>query len=245
MNTEGIELFIRQSANRMGWDLHRYRVADTLHGQLATMLKHHKVDTVLDVGANVGQFAGAMRRAGYTGRIVSFEPLSSAYEKLIASSRKDAEWTIADRAAIGSGAGEAEIHVSRNSFSSSLLDMLPSHRDAAPDSEYIDKETVQVVPLDTAAERYLSDSSRLMIKIDTQGYESHVLDGACSVLERAAGVHLELSFVPLYAGQPTYKELVGRLEASGFTLWGVWSGIHDPATGRMLQFDASFFRDEA
>ncbi len=245
MNIEGLEFFIRRSANRLGWDLHRYRVNDTLHGQMATMLKHHGVDIVLDVGANTGQFAAAMRRAGYDGRIVSFEPLSGAHEKLLAESEKDADWHIAERAAIGSSVGEAEIHISKNSFSSSLLDMLPSHRDAAPDSEYVDQETVSVQPLDAAAARYLSDSDRPMIKIDTQGYESHVLDGASSVLEQAAGLHLELSFVPLYAGQPIYTELIDRLEASGFSLWGVWSGIHDPATGRMLQFDASFFRDRA
>ncbi len=241
---ERFEFFVRRSANRLGWDLHRYRVNDTLHGQLSTMLKHHGVDIVLDVGANTGQFAGAMRRAGYEGRIVSFEPLSGANKQLLAESRKDSAWFVADRAAIGSSVGQAHIHVAKNSFSSSLLDMLPSHRDAAPDSEYVDQETVPVVPLDTAAASYLADSDRPMIKIDTQGYESQVLDGASGILERASGVHLELSFVPLYAGQPIYTELVDRLESQGFSMWGVWPGIHDPASGRMLQFDATFFRNK-
>jgi FkbM family methyltransferase len=243
LNKDGLEKLLRSSANRFGIDVHRHRPEDSLHGRLAAMLAHHGVATVLDVGANVGQFASALREAGYTGRIVSFEPLADAHALLEKASLDDARWQIAPRAAIGADDGEVEINVSANSFSSSILDLLPAHLDAAPGSVYVSSEVVPMVRLDTVTADLLDAAERPFIKIDTQGYEANVLDGAAALLERAAGLHFELSLVPLYAGQPLYDEMMQRLKAAGFSIWGIWSGIHDPRTGRMLQIDATFFRD--
>lgn len=238
-----LEQLIRRSANRFGIDVHRHRPTESLHARLAAMLAYHGVDALLDVGANVGQFAGEIRRAGYGGRIISFEPLAEAHEGLLNASDGDTQWQVAPRAAIGSADGEIEINVSANSFSSSVLEVLPAHLDAAPDSAYVSKETVPLSRLDTVAPELLAASDQPFIKIDTQGYEAQVLDGAAGLLKRAVGLHFELSFVPLYEGQPLYEEMMERMRSAGFSVWGVWSGIHDPKSGRMLQFDATFFRD--
>lgn len=240
--SERLEHLIRRSANRFGIDVHRHRPTDSLHARLAAMLAYNGADVLLDVGANVGQFAVAMRHAGYRGRIISFEPLADAHHKLVQASLDDPKWQIAPRAAIGSEDGETEINVSANSFSSSILEVLPAHLDAAPDSAYVGKETVPLTRLDTVASELLAANDRPFIKIDTQGFEAEVLDGAAALLERTIGLHFELSFVSLYEGQPLYAEMMERMRSAGFSPWGIWSGIHDPKSGRMLQFDATFFR---
>jgi FkbM family methyltransferase len=238
------ERLIRRTANRLGIDIHRYRPAETLPGLLALMLRHHEVDVLLDVGANIGQFAKSIREAGFRRRLVSFEPLQDAHAELVAESRNDPEWLVADRLAIGAEEGEVVMNVAGNSFSSSVLDMLPAHENAAPESTRVATERARLAPLDVAAREYVQGGDSVFIKIDTQGYEGHVLRGATGILEQTAGLHVELSFVPLYEGQPLFHEMVERICDEGFRIWGIWSGIHDPGSGRMLQVDATFFREE-
>jgi FkbM family methyltransferase len=197
---------------------------------------------VFDVGANVGQFGRSVRDAGYRGRIVSFEPLSAAWEQLVAASRSDSLWQVAPRAAIGNEDGEIEIHVSGNSMSSSVLDMLDAHAIAAPGSAYVGREKVLLRRLDTVAVDYLRPDSSLFVKIDTQGYEDRVLQGASNLLKNTVGLQLECSLVPLYEGQLLYDEMSRRLKALGFALWGITPGFFDPGNGRLLQIDATFFR---
>lgn len=209
------------------------------------MLEHHGVDVLLDVGANVGQFARAIRGAGYRGRIVSFEPLQQAHAELMVASHQDDDWQVAPRVAIGAQQGEVDINIAGNSFSSSILGMLPDHERVAPDSSPVGVEHVPLAPLDIAARSYLREHDVSFIKIDTQGYEDRVLDGATDILATAAGLHVEVSFVPLYEGQPLFDEIVERARNSGFRIWNIWPGIFDPESGRMLQADATFFRDTA
>lgn len=233
---------IKRAIHHFGFDLRRYRPDRSEAAQFMAMLSIHEVNLVLDVGANTGQFGQQLRLAGYRGRIVSFEPLSTAHEKLVEASRNDPLWEVAPRAAIGNEDGGIEIHVAGNSVSSSVLDMLDAHVSAAPESRYVGSERVPLRRLDTLASDYLHPDSILFIKIDTQGYEDRVLQGASNLLEKAVGLQLELSFVPLYDGQRLYDEMVDQLKALGFELWGMSPVFVDPQSGRLLQVDATFFR---
>lgn len=243
MNTASFEILIRQAANRLGIDIRRHHPEISDMGRLSLMLANHKIDLVFDVGANTGQFARSLRKAGYTQQMISFEPLSIPHAQLLQASRNDSKWDIAPRAAIGDRDGEIEIHIAGNSVSSSALEMLDSHADAAPGSAYIGSERVPLSQLDTLACNYLKPGTRLFVKIDTQGYEDRVLDGATEILSEAHGLQLELSLVPLYQGQKLFDDLVERLHMLGFSIWAIWPGFCDPHTGRMLQVDATFFRD--
>ena len=122
--------------------------------------------------------------------------------------------------------------------------MLGKHLDAAPHSRYVATENVSLCRLDDIASKYLTPDSRVFLKIDTQGYESQVLDGASVLLDRLVGVQLELSLVPLYAGQPLCDQLIRRLFDAGFAMKTLWPGFRDRATGELLQFDAMFFREQ-
>ena len=234
---------IRRLLRRLGYDAHRYIPVLSPGAQQAAIFRSLGINLVLDVGANAGQFGAALRETGYTGRIVSFEPLDAARQRLLASSADDPAWEVADRAAIGSEDGEIEIHVSANSFSSSALDMLPAHLRSAPESRYVGSERAPLRRLDGIAGQYLRPDSVTLLKIDTQGYEDRVLDGAAGgILPRLAAIQLELSVVPLYAGQKLLPEMLERLRNLGFSLWALWPAFVEPGSARLLQVDATFLR---
>lgn len=233
---------IKSLFRHFGIDIRRHNAISTPTDQIVSTLKRHNIDLVLDVGANSGQFAAEIRGRGYIGKIVSFEPLSKAHALLQKSKRGDKEWVIHQRCAIGDHNGEAEINIAGNSTSSSLLPMLNSHVSAEPSSAYVGTEVVALKSLDSVAPDYMADCKRTFLKIDTQGFEWQVLDGANNILPNIHGVLLELSLVPLYEGQHLWLDLIGRLEREGFVLWALQPGFTDPISAKTLQVDGIFFR---
>jgi FkbM family methyltransferase len=214
-----------------------------LHQPPPDPLVYHQVDLVFDVGANIGQYGMRARDAGYRGRIVSFEPLPLAHELLTQVAKADKCWTVHPRAAVGSRPGKTEINISKNSYSSSILPMLATHSSAAPESVYIGKAATDVITLDSVFKIYRPGNERTFLKIDTQGFERVVLEGAERSLPQIIGVQLELSTVPLYENQSLYGHFLDYFEDRGFALWSLIPGFTDPGTGRMLQFDGIFVRE--
>ena len=228
--------------HRSGFDVHRLNTYANPAYQLLAGLKRFEVDLVVDVGANVGQFASELRSVGYQGRIVSFEPLSAAHAGLTRAAAGDSRWEVAPRVAVGDRDGEITINVAGNSVSSSVLPMLEVHAVAEKRAVYVNQETVRLSQIDTLAISYLQGARRPFVKIDTQGFEWQVLDGMAETLPRAVGVLCEMSLVPLYGGQRLWEDIIDRLRAAGFTLWSVQQGFTDPRDGRTLQLDGIFFR---
>jgi FkbM family methyltransferase len=186
--------------------------------------------------------ASELRSVGYNGRIVSFEPLSDAYQALTEAAARDRAWTVHPRGAIGNFDGEIEINIAGNSVSSSVLPMLDAHASAAEGSAYVGTETVPIHRLDSVALEYVQDASSCLLKIDAQGYEWQVLDGGHETLHRSRGVLCELSLVALYEGQRLWMDLLQRFNAEGLALWAIQKGFTDPRDGRTLQIDAILFR---
>jgi FkbM family methyltransferase len=227
----------RLAVQRTGFDVARdpfHRFVHALHG--------HRIECVVDIGANTGQFGRQLRRTGYTGRIHSVEPLASAYAALARTCASDPSWT-ASREAVSDRPGTVTMNVSANSVSSSVLPILDRSTASAPATAYVGTEEVPATTVDELLPRLGADPARTLVKIDVQGYEQSVLAGAAASLPDLAGVRCELSLVPLYEGQPLLPELVASLAASGFGLWLVEPGWVEAGTGRMLQLDGTFFRD--
>lgn len=235
---------LKKIINNLGFELYRYDAQYSPVAQRRKLIKYHDIDLIIDVGANVGQYAKSLRESGYSGQILSFEPLSSAYQQLLIKSEKDTLWEIAPRTAIGNENGEVTINIANNSVSSSVLEMLDSHSQASPDSVYTSSETVKLSRLDTIAIEYINKykSSSIFLKIDVQGFESQVLEGAKDIFPLIKGIQLELSLVPLYKDQVLFEEMLGILKDKGYNLCSVVPGFSDPTTGRMLQLDGIFFK---
>jgi FkbM family methyltransferase len=235
-----VKAFIKRFAKRFGYEIVGPPRAFAIPRSLIGLIEQEQINLVLDVGANTGQFGGDLRAAGYTGRIISFEPLASAHAILRKHAQNDRNWSIADRTALGAQAGEVEMHVSGNSVSSSILGMLPSHAKAEPESDYVGTETVPVNRLDDITS--LTSTDRVLLKIDVQGYETQVLEGARSVLGSCRAVISEMSLVPLYEGQVLARHIWDLMEAQNFEPWSLEPCYRHPRTGRMLQFDGLFVR---
>jgi FkbM family methyltransferase len=194
------------------------------------------------VGANEGEFVHELRRHGYEEDVISAEPRRAAFSKLARRAARDPRWT-ACHLAFGPGNAEVLINVASNGVSSSLLPMHDNHTIAAPGSAYVGVERVPQRRMDDVILPRLSRSARLSIKLDVQGYESSVLDGAVHTLRHAVALQLELSLAPLYEGQADWRQLMARLRHAGFELWSVDPVLWDPATGRTLQVDVVLARD--
>jgi len=231
----GLKSFVQRSARRLGYDV--------IYFDRIRLLRRFGINLVLDVGANIGQYADEMRSIGYLGRMVSFEPLSREFQQLSQRAKGDNLWKTVNRA-LGDRDGTAEIHVSGNSVSSSLLGILPRHLRSAPTSEYLNNETIQISRLDSVFHDHCQTGDRVMLKLDTQGYEYQVLQGAAKSLPAIIGVQLEMSLVPLYEGEKLFSEMVPYLTSLGFSLMSIEPVFRDNATGQMLAVDGIFYRDE-
>jgi FkbM family methyltransferase len=236
---------IKSFCRRFGIKIDRYSMVTSHELRLARMLRHHDVDLVIDVGASSGGYARSLRAAGYGRSILSFEPLPAVHQQLVRAAAGDAAWAVADPMALGGHAGRVQMNVSSNSDSSSLLDMLDSHAHAAPESRYVKTETVLVERLDGVRHPFIESARSPFLKIDTQGYEAHVLSGAEGLLPKLQGIQVEMSLEPLYAGQTLWLELLESIEARGFRLWSLVPGFFSPESGKLLQCDGVFFRETA
>lgn len=229
----------------LGLDIVRFPGHDPMLNTVK-LLQNHGVNCLVDVGANNGGFALPLREAGYQGRIISFEPLSKPFAALRRYVDRDSNWD-AYQCAVGATKDKVTINISGNSgLSSSVLPMLDSHTAAAPQSRYVDTETVDQDRLDSLLPNMgVASSDRVFLKIDVQGYEAAVLDGASALLASPTivGMQLELSLTPLYEGAMTYREGLARADTLGMSLMGISPVFTNPDSGRLLQFDAVFFKE--
>jgi FkbM family methyltransferase len=211
---------------------------------LKSWVKRLNIDLVVDVGANEGQFVERMRDMAYGGQIVSFEPLHEAFDKLNAKFGSTSNWR-GLQLALGERDEELTMEVAGNSMmSSSLLHMLPNHVEAYPASAIYKTETVKVRRLDETLRPKLNGANRLFLKIDTQGFEDHVLRGAQGILEYVALLELELSLVPLYESQSLLPEMMNFVADLGFLPVDLGRGFADDVRGRLLQVDGLFVRSD-
>lgn len=209
----------------------------------ALLLRSQGISLVLDVGASAGVYARQLRKLGFGGRIVSFEPLSDAFAELERAAAADPHWEC-KRLALGSKDGSAEINIAGNSTSSSLLAMEQRHLESAPYAAYVGKEEIPIARLDSVWSELGADGERVYLKLDVQGLELEALKGAERSLPSVSGIQAELSLVPLYEDSPSYLELIEYLGSRGFRLAGLEEGHDDRRTGEMLQADGIFIRDE-
>jgi FkbM family methyltransferase len=231
---------IRSVLNPIGYDIVKYKTSWPPHIVL-DHLNMNAIQTVLDVGANAGQYSQGLRKAGYKGRIISFEPASLPYQDLVKRASHDKNWQTFSYA-LGEADGYSSIHISRHSPSSSILPMTSLHLDASPGSEYLGEERIEVKTLDSIYNSLGIAGENVFLKVDTQGYEKKVLMGASESLSSIKGIQLELSAHELYEGEEIYFSICRFAEERNFRLVRIIPGFVHKGTHEMLQFDAIFFR---
>ncbi len=199
--------FIRSILGRFGVDIVRVCQPD-----LIGFVHDRDIDVVLDVGANVGQFGENLRARGYRGKIVSFEPLASAYRTLAEKAQADGNWEV-HRLALGAVSGTATLNVSEASTYSSLMPIANVAMLHDPSAVTTRKETIEIRTLD---EIFPVLSGNVLLKIDTQGYERQVLEGARQRLPVIKGILMELPIINLYEGTWNFHEAIEFMVNAGF-----------------------------
>jgi FkbM family methyltransferase len=215
-----------------------------LREQVMWVLRAGGVDCVVDAGANVGQYAQALRRSGYRGRIVSFEPVRASYAELERAARGDDAWWVRHEG-LGSADGTATIHTMDGTMSS-LLPASEFGRTWSAGLRDTGSEEITVRRLDGLLPELLEGlpEGRVFLKMDTQGYDLEVLEGARAVLDRVVALQAELACVPIYDGMARLPEQWAVLEAAGFESAGVFPVSFDKQTVRAIEYDVVMVRPE-
>ena len=230
-------LRVLASRDRRWWWALRHGVAPSLeHLRVLSLMAP---ETVVDIGANRGQFALAVRHVFPHARIDSFEPLpgpAAIFRRVFAA---DA-WVRLHEMAIGPATGGAEIHLSARDDSSSLLPIGREQERIFPGTAEVAVARIEMRRLEDVLPR-ADIAAPALLKLDVQGYELQALRGCETLLDAFAWVYCECSFVELYEGQALADEVIAWLRARGFALLGAYNMAFDHA-GRAVQADFLFGR---
>lgn len=228
----------------LGLNVERFFGKDLDMIALVKIAKEQHIDLLLDVGANTGQFSKKIIEAGFDKKVISFEPLSSAYPMLLENAKSVKNWEVFDRGAVGDMDGNIDINISMNSHSSSILQVNKQHTDAAPSAAFIDRESVPIRKLDSLADKF-SAYQRILLKIDTQGFEKNVLSGATQLLkDKVKVIQLEMSLLPLYDGVMPFEQMVTYLHQLGFRPLFYTPGYVDRTTSQIQQLEGYFIKKD-
>lgn len=230
-----VKLLIGRALRWLGYEVISYTPMRSHELRRAALLREKGVRTVLDGGANTGQYAARLRRLGYNEEIISVEPIPRVFRHLRERTLGDSRWTCVN-AALARQRGSLTLNLASISEVSSVLPATGAvHTEAWRVTDPI------VVPA-LSIDDLLQDRDHSFIKLDLQGYEMEALEGAGEALGRAVAIEVELSTVPLYQGAALLPEMVNYLADRGYSLFSVEPALVDHVSGRVLQLDGIFVK---
>jgi FkbM family methyltransferase len=228
-------------ARRLGYEIvPRWRLPRlALARCLRRMFERLKIDSVIDVGANEGQFYLFLREeVGFKGQVICYEPIPALAERIRRHLASDRLLTVR-QCALGAVEGQSNLNVTHSKVFSSFLTPICGGP-ASSDTAIEDSLSVTVHTLD----QDFGDSSALAttyLKLDTQGFDLEVLKGAEKIIGRFPALQTEVSIRPFYEGMPSFQQSISAFARYGFVpadLHLVASGEHDVA----YEFDCIMVR---
>ena len=212
--------------------------------QMRSIIEKYEINVVIDVGANVGQFVQRLRPF-YCGEILSFEPVTIAFDKLNEAASTDPLWHVY-KLALGSQETTQTINVSDKLGFSSLLKTndycIQRFGDGARGKK---AEVVSIRRLDKLLEEISPEfeNKRIFLKMDTQGYDLEVFKGLGSKLKHVIALQSEVSLIPIYEGMPHWTDSISIYEKAGFGIVGMFPVTRD--SDRVIEYDCLLARVES
>jgi FkbM family methyltransferase len=220
-------------------DVKKHNPAHWEPSQISYLLKEFQVTRVVDVGASVGQYSQKMRDIGFKGSIHSFEPIKSCYEKMKNLFINDPNINCY-HTALGDFDGESILNISNNIQSSSILktvDNVPVYEDMV---SAVGTETIKVQKLDTIFNGQLDGIN--FLKIDVQGFEMQVLQGAKNTLNSIDIIQIETSLSSLYDNGSLLDEVITFLRTYEFIPYNFIKGVFNNKSGQLYELDIFFVK---
>ncbi len=234
-----VKILIHKILRSCGYELIKYPYGDFY--KRMELIRMYKINKIIDIGANIGEYARQMRSIGYKGKIISFEPREESFLKLKENFKSDSNFECY-KLGLGEKKMNININVSQNKTSSSILNMLPLHLSVKPWSKYVSKEKIAIEKLDNLIDLLIESGDNVLLKIDTQGYEKHILEGGKQFIKFVKGIQLEMSLEPLYENTPNFFDLYNYITGLGFKICSIERGFYDIRSGRLLQVDGIFYK---
>lgn len=225
---------LKKIINLFGYDIKKYR---PLFKQI---IGKFDIKTVIDIGANNGQYAQHIRKTLPEAYIYSFEPLPNCYQELTSKMAKDKNFKSFN---VALGEEDQETIINQSSFhpSSSILKMGELHKKLYPKSKESTPKKIKIKKLDEIlqAEELIDD---ILIKIDVQGFEDKVINGGENIIKKATIVIIETSFVTLYESQPLFDQIYNQMKNLGFKYSGSLERHYDRYSNSLIYEDSIFTR---
>lgn len=233
----GLKYLIRDLFNTIGADVSRFPQA----ASQMIWLKELNINTIVDVGANLGQFVKKIVKVLPHSKVLCFEPLPEEFQKLKRIFKNNPNFSIKNYA-LGNSTGKMYFHKSKFSPSSSVLNMSDIHKFNFP----FTSASIQIEVMMEKLDNFLSEidpDEKTLVKIDVQGYESEVISGGEQVIRKSKVLLIEVSFRELYNGQKLFDDLYPRLRELGYRYKGSFNNVYSNLNGEILQGDSVFVKE--
>lgn len=238
---------LRNIGSLFGYDVIRQSKDILLHRHLRNLLARHNIDTVIDVGANIGEYGTMLRSLGYDSEIYSFEPVGKSYKLLTEKSYEDELWKTYNYA-LGREQGTSTINVSTSSSFSSFRDFNQFGIDQFPaESTIKNSESVEISTLDVFISGLPPQHIRrsIHLKLDTQGYDLEVFSGLNKQAPSITSLQAELPVQGIYDDMPNYVEMLSIFKDSGFIPTGIFPVSRNKSTLEIIEFDCVMINSNA
>ena len=209
---------------------------------LAKTINFFKIDLIIDIGASTGQYAKMLRRFGYEKYIFSIEPVSKSFKILNKNCSSDKKWSSKQYIISQQNKKKIKINVSKDFDNSSILNSTELHLKNHKGAEFFYTEQIDNKSLDQLLNEDIDIQKNMMLKIDTQGTESDILESGDASLDKFKLIQVELSIQKLYSNQKLWTEVVQFMKEKGFDVWNIIPGYKQKDKGQLYQFDAIFYK---
>jgi len=219
------------------WRLDSYFLAM----RIRKIISEYKIDCIFDVGANIGQYRDFLRtNVGYDGLIISFEPDPQNLETLHEAQKKDEKWIVYDYA-LGKDRKPLDFHIMKKSVFNSFLEPDSSETEAFKNNSVIKTIRLETKRLDEVIEdiKKANTFENIFLKLDTQGFDLEVFEGASGCLDLIQGIQTEVSVMPIYKSMPTFEDSLRAFKSKGFEVSGLYS-LSESRFPHAIEFDCIY-----
>jgi FkbM family methyltransferase len=236
---------IRKLVNRLGYDVVRFPNRRGFEYHLSQLFEFLQIDTVLDVGANHGQYATSLRTSGYSGWIYSYEPVRSIFDSLSARMAADDRWR-GFNFALGDANDRKQINVAAgDGQASSFLTFNSDGPERWGDAHKVARmEDVEVHRLEGVISSITKErpDARIYLKLDTQGLDLTVLRSASDRMPLILGLQSEIAAHHFYEGMVPFGDAISAYQELGFEITGIFPLSRELDNLRVIEFDFVFMR---